>query len=512
MSKLSKVSFLFSGISFICLILARMAYGGWHHLFWVPLVFFLVLFVLPFAKDGKFFTEFFRMKTTKKGFSMGTMILMVLAALVMINVIGVRKYKTWDFSASQSATLADQSVQLLKSLDSELKATFFYKDGVEGNEENRRAFRELIKKYQDHSDRIALNFVEVNERPDLATEYGVTKGSGVVFVEYKGRRNRIEKIEEQEVTGALVKLLREKDKQIYFVIGHGELDLEDGKEALGLNALKLLFTNNRYAVQTLALNTSPKIPDDADAVAIVGPQQNFLDHEIKALEEYLKSGGRLVMALESKKTGGLEKILNRVGIAPENNYVLNIVETEMGRGVNQGPTMAPIFSQENEITKVFGQNQVVVFRLPMGLKLEKQIPGITIDEIVKAPENSMAFQDMTIKGEGPTGAFTMGMSVEGRWPGAADDAKEFHMVVFGDAEFLANAMLYQNLNRDLALNTIASLVNEQNMISITPKEAAITKMILTDSNFAMFVWSFIVPLPLLLLSASIGLWMRRRFA
>ena len=43
---------------------------------------------------------------------------------------------------------------------------------------------ELIKKYQDQSDRIVLDFFEAYERPDLAASYGVNNGSGQVFLEY----------------------------------------------------------------------------------------------------------------------------------------------------------------------------------------------------------------------------------------------------------------------------------------------------------------------------------------
>lgn len=512
MHKLSKLAFLFSGISFICLILGRLAYGGWHPLLWIPLGFFLVLFIFPLVKEGRVFREFFGMKTTKRGLSMGSMILLMIGILVLANVIAVRKYKTWDFSAAKTNTLSEQSIQLMKSLTSDLKVTFFYKTGQEGVEENRRAFRELIKKYQDQSDRVRLDFVEVNERPDLANEYGVNKGGGIVFLEYEGRRNRIERIEEQEITSALVKVTRAKDRIVYFVVGHGELDLEEPREANGGNSLKSLLANNRYEVKTLTLATTPKIPDDADAVVIAGPQTTYLEHELKALEAYLQNGGSLVLALESGKTAGLERLTDAVGVKPMNNYILNVVETVMGRGLNQGPTVAPSFSSTNEITKVFGRNEMVVFRLPMALQKAATPAGVTVDEIVQTLPQAMAMTDLKFSGEGPMAAYTLGIAAKGRWPGAGDAAKEFRLAVYGDAEFMANALLYQSLNRDLVLNTVASMVREENMISITPKEPAVTKLELTDSNFRLFVWGFVIPLPLLLLASSLGLWIRRRFA
>lgn len=509
MSKLSKLSLLFSGISLVCLILGRLALGGWHHFLWVPLIFFLVLLILPLVKEGRFIVEFFGMKTTKRGLSMGTLILLVLAGLVIVNVIAVRKYKTWDFSTARANTLSEQSIQLVKGLKSDLKATFFYKNGAEGNQENRQAFRELIKKYQDQSDRISLDFVEVDERPDLANEYGVNKGSGVVFLEYQGRRNRIEKIDEQEITGALVKVTRESDKVVYFVVGHGELDLEDARDPQGLNALKMLLANNRYDVRSLPLSLSPKVPADADVVAVVGPRQNFTAQAIDALEAYLKQGGSVLIALESKQEAGLGPLLAKFGIKVENNYVLNVVETPVGKGIQQGATMAPNFSSEHEITKVFNRNEIVLFKMPTALKRGTVPPTMTLVDIVRAQDGSMAFPDLKITGEGPTGAFPIAMAAQGKM---TPESKDFRLVVVGDADFLSNGMLYQNLNRDLALNTMASLAKEENMISITPKEPAITQMSLNDSGMSLFIWAFAVPLPLLMLGLAIGLWTRRRFA
>lgn len=511
MSKIGKLSLLFSVISFICLILGRMALGGWHNFLWLPLLLFLGLGAVPVAKDGKSFLEFFTMKTTKRGLSMGSMIFLVLAGLIIVNVIAVRHYTTWDFSLGHVNTLSDQSIQLLKSLDSDLKVTFFYKQGQEGTEDNRRLFRELIKKYQDQSDKLRLDFVEVNERPDLANQYGVNKGSGVVFLEYKGKKNRIEKIDEQEVTSALLKVTSDKSKIVYFILGHGETDLDELRDTQGGNALKMLLSNNNYEVKTLGLATHPQIPADANAVAIIGPQQNFLDHELAALETYLKGGGSLWLALDSQKTGGLEKILAKVGVVPMNNFVLNLVETAMGKGVNQGATMATEFSPTDQITKIFAKNELALFQNPMGLKRGQAPAGINVEDLVRIPD-AMGFKTLKITGEGETSAYTFAMDVTGRWPGTDEKANPMRIVVYGDAHFLSNSMLYQNLNRDLALNTVAALVHDDSMISIAPREASITQMHLSDLGFQTFFWGFVLPLPLILLATSIGVWVRRRHA
>ena len=509
MSKVGKISFLFAGISLVSMSIIRYILGEWVPFCWVALGLFVFFMVLGIFWDRRFFKEFFFMKTTKHGMNMGVLILLMVALLGIINYLGARHPKAWDFSVSQSNTLSDQSIKLIQSLDSPLKVRFFYKKGVEGNEENRRLFRELIKKYQDKNEKVALDFVEVNENPDLAREYGVDKGSGVVFLEYKGRRNRIEKIDEQEFTSALVKVTREKIKNLYFTIGHGEKSLEEAREGLGLGSLKTMLENNRYTVKTLPLSQQPKIPADADVIIIAGPIQNFQEFEITALEEYLKGGGSLLIALESQNTVGLEKLVGKLGVKFENNYVMNLVETVLGSGVNQGPTMGALFSETNKITASFGRGEVTLFRYPMSLRTVGAPAGVTVDEIVKTGGNAMAFATMNLKDQGPQGSFALVDSITGKLPGSE---KEFAVVVAGDVDFMTNQMLYQNLNRDLVLNSLAALAKEENLISITPKEAQATQMLMTDTKFAFFLFGFIIPMPILLLGISLGLWYKRRNA
>jgi hypothetical protein len=82
----------------------------------------------------------------------------------------------------------------------------------------------------------------------------------------------------------------------------------------------------------------------------------------------------------------------------------------------------------------------------------------------------------------------------------------------GDSDFLNNQMLKRNLNRDLLLNSLFTLAKEENMVSITPKEITATELSLTDNKFYIFLFAFIVPLPLLMLLTSGALWYRRRNA
>ncbi len=513
MSRLGKVLFLFAGVSLITFAVGRSILSEWIPFFWVLVAFTGLFLAGAVAVDRKFFVEVFSMKTTKHGMNMGAMIALVIVLLGVVNYLGVKKSKTWDFSTSQRNSLSDQSIQVLKSLQDELRVSYFYKKGVPGNEENRREFRELIKKYQDQTERIKLDFFEVNEDRTKAEEYGVTKGSGVVFLEYKGKKNRIEKIDEQEITQALIKVSREKNKTLYFTVGHQEFDLDEGKEAKGLNLMKLMVENNSYNVKTFNPTTQPQVPDDADVVAIIGPQQVFLESELKAIEDYLKKGGQVLMALESNKTVGLERILKVVGIEPQNNFIKS---SFMGLGFIDGPAVGDSFSSSNPATKIFtGRRDVVRMEWPMDLKMAGPPPsGITLDALVKTSEQSAALPEPQIKsGKYPPGPFNLSVFAKGKFPGAAADSKkDFSLIVFGDAEFLSNYLLYQGLNRDLALNSFSALAGEDTLISIAPREIDKTEVKMTSTKNSIFFFGLILPLPLLMALSSLLLWLRRRSA
>ena len=94
--------------------------------------------------------------------------------------------------------------------------------------------------------------------------------------------------------------------------------------------------------------------------------------------------------------------------------------------------------------------------------------------------------------------------------------KPFKAVIAADTDFLSNGVIFQNVNRDLALNSISYLLGDSDLISIAPKEVSITQMRMSPPEFSQF-YKFVVmgiffPLPFLFLGISIVLWLKRRHA
>lgn len=506
MSKLGQLSLLFSGLTLAAFGVTRFFIREWYPFYWVMIGLIFVFLLAAVFFDRKFYGEFFSMKTTKHGMNMGVMIVLVFAILLMVNFIGARNIKTFDFSQAQRNTLSEQSVKLLETLTEPLKIRFFYHEKQEGVEENRRAFRELIRKYQDKTNKINLEFVEVNERPDLAEEYGIKQGKGIVFIEYKGKKQSIEKIDEQDMTQALIRVMSDKSKKIYFLEGHGEYSLSDATSPKGLGRLKTVLEGKNYEVMTLPLAQAGKIPDDVDVLAIVGPDQGFLEHETKAISDYVKRGGNIVLALEPKNKSGLDAWVKGFGLEMQNDYLISVSNSPLPKGI----TFAFQYSGTSDITKSFPKNQVALFFLPQSIKKSAAAPsGVAYDELVKVGP-AMAIIDLKAPMPKDEGNFTSVYYAKGKL--AANDVKEFQLVLYGDADIFTNDLLDANMNKDLVSNSFSQLAKDENLISISPKELTKTEIDPAQTKQAFFYFGFVIPIPLIMLITAIVVWYRRRNA
>ncbi|MCM2355024.1 MAG: hypothetical protein NDI63_15500, partial [Pseudobdellovibrio sp.] len=236
---------------------------------------------------------------------------------------------------------------------------------------------------------------------------------------------------------------------------------------------------------------------------------------IDAIAKYLSAGGSLLLTLDDKNTAGLSGLLNTFGLKLEPHYVFNVINSPMGQVVNsQEPTVAVDYSPTSPITKVFSTNQKAIFVAPNSLVSVPVSPDIKTEMLVRTPEASVALLNMDSENyEGKPRSFNLMAEVSGKLEKAE---KPFKAVVAADTDFLSNGVIFQNVNRDIALNAMSYLLGDSDLISIAPKEVSITQMSMSPPEFTQF-YKFVVmgvffPLPFLFLGIAIVLWLKRRHA
>jgi ABC-type uncharacterized transport system involved in gliding motility auxiliary subunit len=95
---------------------------------------------------------------------------------------------------------------------------------------------------------------------------------------------------------------------------------------------------------------------------------------------------------------------------------------------------------------------------------------------------------------------------------AADEAPkpETRVAVLGDSDFAANAYVGIEGNRDLFMNTVNWLAQQQNLIAIRARDPADRRITLTANARTGMFWLTIVVIPAIVLGAGVFTWWRRR--
>ena len=101
---------------------------------------------------------------------------------------------------------------------------------------------------------------------------------------------------------------------------------------------------------------------------------------------------------------------------------------------------------------------------------------------------------------------------EGEKPDAAKEGpkQEARVVVFGDSDFPTNGVLGIEGNRDLFMNAVGWLAQQENLISIRPKEAADRRLTLTATQQNNITWLSLLIIPAAVFGTGVFSWWRRR--
>lgn len=451
-------------------------------------------------------------------------IAVVLAILTGINYLANRRNKRWDLTAAKQFTLSDQSRKILQSLDKPVTIRVF--DRTEGFER----FRERLDEYRYVSDKISIEYIDVDRRPALANQYKV-QTLGTVVLEYDGRTERVTSDAEQQLTNGLIKLVQGTQQKAYFVQGHGEKRIDDSERG-GYSTITSALGSDNFATEAVVLAQATEVPKDATVVIVAGPTSDFLPPEIDMLRRYLARGGKVLFLLDPPEKPGAPELTNLVGLIKEWGIEpgLNVVVDASGVGqmIGTGPEV-PIAAKYNNhpITERF--NTLTAYAMARSITANPAGANNRFAQtLVETGPNSFAETDIqrlmtsgevaqdTDKGDiaGPVALAAAVSAPATDVPANAEtpDAPkpESRVVVFGDSDFAANRWLGIPGNRDLFLNSVNWLAQQENMISIRAKDPEDRRITLTagQDTFIRLLSLFVIPG--LLLAAGVQAWWRRR--
>jgi ABC-type uncharacterized transport system involved in gliding motility auxiliary subunit len=488
----------------------------------------LVSVLLYILSDWREIAAMFTRRQARYGTLSLLSVLMVLAILVGINYVAGRQNKRWDFTAAKQYSLSDQTRKVLQNLKEPVQITVFDRDT------SFQRFRDRLSEYQYVSPNVKVEYVDIDRQPARARASQV-QSYGTVVVEYQKRVERTTSDDEQSVTNAIIKAVEGQQKRVYFVQGHGEKDTGSGDERTGYNAIAAALARDNFSVEKLVLAQQQDVPADASVLVVAGPKVDYLATEIDMLRRYLEKGGKVLFMLDpperldSPPLTNLEALVKQQGIEVGHDVVLDPVGQALGMGADT-PVAAEFPS--HPITERF--NVLTAFPLTQSVTPLTTGPDNKFAQpIVETSPQSFAKKDLAVlraggqvgldeaKGDrkGPITIAAAGSTpvaggeAPATGPGAKPEEKkksETRVVVFGDSDFVTNGVLGIPGNRDLFLNSVNWLAQQENLIAIRPREAEDRRVALTGarSNWALIQSLLLVPG--LVLLAGFYTWWRRR--
>ena len=491
-----------------------------YYLAWGGLVCVLLYTLSQWREIGAVFSR----RQARYGTLAATSVLVVLGILVAINYIGARQNKRWDLTAAKQFSLSDQTRNVLAKLDAPLQILVF------AEEQEFPRYRDKLKEYEYISKNVSTEYIDPAKKPTLAKQNQIQQYGTIVF-NFKGRSERVTADTEQDLTNGVIKVVSGQQRKVYFTQGHGEKDTTSA-EPTGYNAIAGALGHENYTVDKLAIAQQGSVPDDAAMVIVAGPRIDFFPPEIDALKKYLDKAGKLLLEIDPPDKADSPPVTNLIALAHDwgvdlgNNVVVDV--SGMGRMIGTDASVPVVANYPSHaITARF--NFLTAF--PMAREtaiIAAGVNGHVAQPFIETSARSWAESDIKSllttgkvaldegggdkKGPIVIGAAVSAAVAAATPPKPGDDAPkpETRVVVIGDSDFAANGGLGIQGNRDLFMNTLGWLSQQENLISIRPKEPDDRRITLTATQQANITWLSLLIIPACVFGTGVYTWWRRR--
>ncbi len=443
------------------------------------------------------------------GYSTKTLLLILSVGIFVffINILAFQFNRRIDLTRKKLYTLSSHTLkvlnQLKKRIKGKVKLIAFYETGYP----DREKIEDLLRTYRLSSDKLEIEIVDPDKNPGLARKYDI-RVYGVTVVQYGGKIIRVQGVSEEKLTNALIRIMEERNKVIYFLQGHGEGQIYGMTKADYVQAVNALKKEG-YVVRELKLYETGGIPKDCDVLVVDGPRKELLDREIEIIDKYLRKGGAVLFMLDPGHADSLIGYLRKWGVNLGNNEIVDPVSKLFG-----GDLTMPIvnsFQPNHEITKDFKLPVLFPGARTVGALKDFKKKGLKVVELCFTNPNCGAEVDF----KSGKFIFNPGRDLKGVLPVAVAvscqlDHQKARIVVVGDSDFATNAAIRFSGNRDFFVNIVDWLARREGLISIRPKPESGENLVVTQRTGNIYFFLTMVILPLIITLIGAVVWFSRR--
>ena len=456
-----------------------------------------------------------------------------------------------DVTANKQFELSEQTVQLLNGLKGPIQATVFLQTDTPEGAAAWRDTQDLLSEFSRRAtDDFDFRLIDPVLQPNVAADYGVSQTPAIAIESTDSRRTDVviggnpktgaDVFDEQGITTAMLVVNQIRQKQIFFVLGHGERDINAAAgidESYVLAALALIRDNYRVASATL-IDLLPQIFSDNEedfpaALIFADPQSGLVSapdevrDEANILRQYMLRGGSVIFLFEPDPDPSWGELLGEYGIAIGEGRLVDATSfvapepdfLQITRSNRQFDPPHPI-TEPIDVLYMPGATFIASTITPDAIpRTSTGEPHLVLTSLASTTLNSWEelgdSNDFDINEDRP-GPFPVAVAVEALAPiGFAPqivDGKPIrtNLVVIGDADFASNRYFSSAKNGDLLANAVNWAVRDFELISIRSKTKVFRELVLTRSERDVVRWSGWLLMPTLISAIGVWSWWRRR--
>lgn len=427
-------------------------------------------------------------------------LLLFLAVIGLLGYLGYTYNHRFDWTASGRNSLSDASRQVLAKLPEPVTATVFARP----NPQLRANLDDLLQRYVAASPKFTVSFVNPDQAPARVKELGI-RADGTVVLELAGRREKLEQLDEQALTSALMRLARSGERTLIFLAGHGERS-PDGQANQDLSTFTAALREQGVVATRPDPATGHDLPTSATLV-ITAPQVDLTSGDVDTIQRFLAAGGNLLWLADPGPLHGLEPIAAQLGL----RFVPGTLIDPVGQTI-AGSAHFAIATPDNYRAHpaLTGFDFTTLFPLAAGLEHDPKEPWAATDLIELGGEGwaetgpiegKVSFDE----GQDRRGPFALATAFTRK-----QGEREQRVVVVGDGDFLSNSYVGNGGNLNLGLNLVNWLAADEGLVNIPPRTAPDTELKLSRDDSLLIGFGFLFVLPAAFAAAGLGVWLRRR--
>lgn len=464
-------------------------------------------------------------KTLQFGAYSTGMIAMVLVIAVFVNMAVAAlpdRYTTLDVTSEKLYSLTDTTKNLLKNLSEDV--TIYVLDSENGQDET---LGSTLESYRNMSDHIQVVYKDPVVTPDFYKSYTDSITMNSLIVESEKRFKVIDYSDIYEtsfdyntyqssvtgydaeglLTSAIAYVTNDSAPKLYTLGGHNEIALSDTFE----NGLK----KENADLADLTLLTEDAVPEDADGVIILAPENDLGEDDADKLIAYLEQGGSLLIETGyldrfSEEMPNLSRVLSYFGLSVGDGL---IVEQDNSMMYQSPVYLLPEVSYDSLTSGVYGSDYDYVMMPYAQQIVVEENEAVEVTTLLETSEQSYTktglndSDDIEKNDSDPQGPFAVGVKAV-----KAQENGDAQLILYTSQLLFTDVTNQYTMNNNLKLftNAVGAMTGEAESVSVPVKTFETFYLTIPAADAIRYGILFMGVLPVGLLVIGIVIWIRRR--